>query len=109
MNKQEKLAEIDRQFTQNKEAIRHPADLINILKNFTFTFEELKDDLLFPEDLPYGRNVIFRSDNFEAILMNWKPCQGSYIHDHGNSFGVVYVITDGGNNVAYGPDYKPFL
>lgn len=106
MNKLEKLAEIDRLFSQNKRTINHPSDLINILKNFNFSLEELQDDLLYPEDLPYGRNVIFRSDNFEAILMNWKPRQSSYIHDHGNSFGVVYVITDGGNNVAYDVDYS---
>lgn len=105
MTKIEKLTAIDKLFTENKNNIQQPADLIPILKDFIFSMDELKGDLLYPEDLPYGRNVIFRSENFEAILMNWKPKQSSYIHDHGNSFGVVYVLTDGGNNVAYDSDY----
>lgn len=106
MNKHDKFLEIDKRFSEQKEKIIHPAAFISILKNFQFTLDELREELLYPEDLPYGRNVIFHSENFEAILMNWKPGKSSYIHNHGNSFGVVYVLTDGGNNVAYDTHYN---
>lgn len=106
MTKKEKFEKINEEFTAAKASINGPADFIPILKKIIFTMDELREDLLYPENLPYGRNVIFRSENFEAILMNWKPGQSSYIHDHGNSFGVVYVLTDGGNNVAYDENYN---
>ncbi len=79
---------------------------MEIVKNFTFTYDEFKDDLSYPEDLPYGRTVVFTSINFEVVLMNWKPGEESSIHHHLNSFGVVYPLTDGGYNYNVGPDYK---
>ncbi|NVO03673.1 MAG: cysteine dioxygenase family protein, partial [Bacteroidetes bacterium] len=42
--------------------------------------------------------------NFEAILMNWKPQKGSNIHNHGDSFGSVYVLSGDVKNVAYDCD-----
>lgn len=106
MTRNEKFNEIDRLFKEQISEMNTPAGFQNILEKFSFEMEEYTADLLYPEELPYGRNVIFRSENFEIILMNWKPGKCSYIHDHGNSYGVVYVLTDGGNNVAYDADYK---
>ncbi len=42
-------------------------------------------------DDSYARNVLYRDDNFEAICLCWKPGQGTPVHNHGRSFGVVYV------------------
>ena len=39
----------------------------------------------------YARNVLYRDDSFEAICLCWKPGQGTPVHNHGESFGVVYV------------------
>jgi cysteine dioxygenase len=40
----------------------------------------------------YARNVLYRDDAFEAICLCWKPGQGTPVHDHGRSFGVVCVF-----------------
>jgi cysteine dioxygenase len=40
----------------------------------------------------YARNVLYRDDKFEAICLCWEPGQGTAIHNHGGSFGVVYVF-----------------
>lgn len=39
----------------------------------------------------YARNVLHRDDNFEAICLCWQPGQGTPVHNHGRSFGVVAV------------------
>lgn len=40
----------------------------------------------------YSRNVLYRDDKFEAICLCWEPGQGTAIHNHGGSYGVVYVF-----------------
>jgi cysteine dioxygenase len=42
--------------------------------------------------LSYGRNVVFRSDRFEAIVIHLPPGTETPIHDHGNSIGCVRVV-----------------
>jgi cysteine dioxygenase len=39
----------------------------------------------------YARNVMYRDERFEAICLCWEPGQGTAIHNHGESYGVVYV------------------
>lgn len=39
----------------------------------------------------YSRNVLHRDDNFEAICICWQPGQGTPVHNHGRSFGVISV------------------
>jgi cysteine dioxygenase len=96
-----KIQSIDLLVTASKPSVKGPADLKAILQQFRFDHEELQEHLLFPEDLPYGRKCIFRSENFEVIVMNWKPRQQSNIHNHGNSFGCVYSISGNADNVLY--------
>lgn len=40
----------------------------------------------------YARNVLFRDEKFEAICLCWEPGQYTAVHNHGGSFGVVYVF-----------------
>lgn len=40
----------------------------------------------------YARNVLYRDDCFEAICLCWEPGQGTPVHNHGRSYGVVYVF-----------------
>lgn len=40
----------------------------------------------------YARNVLYRDDKFEAICLCWEPGQGTAVHNHGGSYGVVYVF-----------------
>lgn len=37
----------------------------------------------------YARNVLYRDSTFEAICLCWLPGQGTPVHNHGRSFGVV--------------------
>lgn len=101
-----KIEELDRIFSEQKESIKGPVELKNILKDFSFSLEELKPHLLYPEDQPYGRKCIFSSSHFEVIVMNWKPGELSNIHDHGQSFGCVYSISGKASNILYDENMK---
>jgi cysteine dioxygenase len=37
---------------------------------------------LFFEDAAYTRNLVFKNESFEALLLCWKPGQTTMIHDH---------------------------
>lgn len=101
MKFKEKVAQIEQLFNAAKDKIKGPADFKAILEQFTFDINDVEEHLLFPENLPYGRKCAYRSNNFEIIVMNWKPMQSSNIHDHGNSFGCVYSVTGNANNILY--------
>ncbi len=101
MNFKEKIEKIDQLYTSNINNISGPADFKAILEMFSFSKDELTEHLLYPEDLPYGRKCIYRSGNFEVIVMNWKPRRESNIHDHGDSFGCVYSISGNAKNVLF--------
>ncbi|PYI55817.1 cysteine dioxygenase [Paenibacillus flagellatus] len=45
-----------------------------------------------PDGLPYGRNVLFRTEEAEAIVVHLPGHTETYIHDHGASFGCAQVV-----------------
>jgi cysteine dioxygenase len=101
MTLREKIDQIDRDFTASRKQITGPAPFKSLLGKYSFSQDELREHLLYPEELPYGRKCIFRSENFEVVVMNWKPGKASNIHDHGNSFGCVYSVSGQADNVLY--------
>jgi len=42
----------------------------------------------------YARNTVFENDQFELVLICWRPGQASAIHDHGESH-CLYLVIDG--------------
>jgi cysteine dioxygenase len=65
-----------------------------------------------PKEYPYGRNVIYRDDEVEAVLIHMPGWMHSSVHDHGLSTGSAYVVegqlvntlyrlTDSGKPVPY--------
>jgi cysteine dioxygenase len=40
----------------------------------------------------YARNLVYKCDSFECLVLCWKPGQRSPIHDHANSICAVYTI-----------------
>jgi cysteine dioxygenase len=43
-------------------------------------------------DERYARNLIYKCDSFECLVLCWKPGQRSPIHDHSNSICAVYTL-----------------
>src|SRR5688572_15237438 len=42
-------------------------------------------------DTRYARNLVHKSNDFECLVLCWKPGQRSPIHDHGSSICTVYT------------------
>jgi quercetin dioxygenase-like cupin family protein len=52
----------------------------------------------------YARNLVFRSDNVEILVVCWKPGQGSPIHGHGPSDGLMIILEGEITNTTYTAD-----
>jgi cysteine dioxygenase len=40
----------------------------------------------------YARNIVYRDEMFEILMICWKNGQRSLIHDHGRSLGAVKIL-----------------
>src|SRR4026207_2564493 len=50
----------------------------------------------------YARNLVYKCDSFECLVLCWKPGQRSPIHDHANSICAVYTL----NGLLSADNYK---
>lgn len=64
--------------------------LLNLVERLVIDASLLAPYIQF-KDTGYARNVLFRDEKFEAICLCWQPGQGTAIHNHGRSYGVVVV------------------
>src|SRR2546422_2806477 len=67
----------------------------------------------------YARNLVYKTPDFECLVLCWRPGQRSPIHDHGESICTVYTVsgtlsadnyrkTETGHIRAdYSEDFKP--
>ena len=67
----------------------------------------------------YARNLVYKTEDFECLVLCWRPGQRSPIHDHGNSICTVYTVSGtlfadnyrktatGHIRVDYSEDFKP--
>lgn len=66
-------------------------DICGWLAEAEITNEEIAPFRTFSEE-SYTRNLIFRNDFAEILVLGWMPEQESLIHDHDGSHGVVRVF-----------------
>lgn len=77
-------------FSELKEIPSLP-DICGWLADAEFTNEEFEPFRVFSEE-KYTRNLVFRNDFAEVLVLGWIPAQESLIHDHDGSHGVVRVF-----------------
>lgn len=56
-----------------------------------------------PDQLPYGRNVIYSTDHLELIVINLPPMRRTAIHDHGQSNCCAIIVEGTMTNTTYDP------
>jgi len=54
--------------------------------------KQAPDYITEPQHFSYGREVLFKNDELEAILIHMPAGEQTFIHDHGDSIGCVYVV-----------------
>jgi cysteine dioxygenase len=69
-----------------------PLALRDAVRRWEFSAADLVPYLPPPSVYPYGRRVLFRSDCFEVLVMNWLPGRECAPHDHGQSWGWFFVL-----------------
>lgn len=53
------------------------------------------------KDSHYSRHLVFRSGNVEILVVCWRPGQGSPIHGHGPSDGLMIILEGEITNTTY--------
>lgn len=91
-------------------------ELKEALSEFGCSSDQIKPFVPEPELLPYGRSVLFRSQDVEAIIVHLPAGCSTYIHDHGNSaccarlvegvmLNTVFTANESGE-AAYAAQYR---
>ena len=66
--------------SQTKESLRGPA-VDDYLRDHRFGEDDFLPFIYFREDT-YGRNLVFKTDNSELLVLTWLPHHRTAIHDH---------------------------
>jgi cysteine dioxygenase len=106
------------------EELKHTArdmrlpDLRRFISNLKPEPSEIKPYIQF-SDARYSRNLVYKTPDFECLVLCWKPGQRSPIHDHGESICAVYTaegilsadnyrkMAAGHIRADYSEDFKP--
>ena len=93
-------------------------DLRRFISNLKVERCEIEPHILFTEER-YARNLVYKCDDFECLVLCWRPGQRSPIHDHANSICTVYTVdgllssdnyrktASGHIRADYSEDFKP--
>lgn len=65
-------------------------DLRKLIFGFKPQPEEIQPYIHFAED-HYSRNLVYKTPDFEALVLCWRAGQRSPLHDHAKSICAVYV------------------
>src|SRR5881296_2520188 len=97
--------------------IRLP-ELRRLISNLKPEPAEIEPYILFTENR-YARNLVYKCEDFECLVLCWRPGQRSPIHDHANSICAVYTVdgvlssdnyrktANGHIRADYSEDFKP--
>jgi cysteine dioxygenase len=93
-------------------------DLRRFISNLKPRRSEIEPYIHFTE-ARYARNLVFKCQDFECLVLCWRPGQRSPIHDHANSICAVYTLdgllsadnyrktANGHVRADYSEDFKP--
>ena len=83
-----------------------PHQVANLLSKADITSENLRPLLHFRDDR-YTRNLVYRSDTFDVIVLCWPPGTSTPVHDHGEQWGWVRVLEGALEEVRYSDEGQP--
>ena len=106
------------------EELKHKAremklpDLRRFISNLKPDSAEIERYIHFTDNR-YARNLVYKTTEFECLVLCWRPGQRSPIHDHGTSICTVYTLegtlsadnyiktANGHIRADYSEDFKP--
>ncbi|MDD9267704.1 cysteine dioxygenase [Paenibacillus sp. GCM10023248] len=78
------------------------------LRSLETSFHEIASYKTEPNQLPYGRNVIYRNDDVEVIVIHIPAFSATAIHNHGTSVGAAYLAQGTIVNSKFSLDYAGY-
>ncbi|GIP31605.1 cysteine dioxygenase family protein [Paenibacillus sp. J2TS4] len=81
-------------------------ELGKALRRLNCTAKQVSSYVTEPRELPYGRRVIHRTEEVEAIVVHLPAGRSTFIHDHGESVGCGYVVQGTMINTIYTPNER---
>lgn len=69
-----------------------PSEIKEVLSRLPLSADAFASCMPSSDGLPYGREVLFRTNDVEIVLIYLPPGHESAPHDHGSSFGWEYVL-----------------
>ncbi|PEP89775.1 cysteine dioxygenase [Bacillus toyonensis] len=76
-------------------------NLIQAIQSLNITLHRLSPFITSPVNLDYGRNVIFKSEFVEIIVLNFPSKAKTFVHDHGISLGCILIVDGTLQNITY--------
>ncbi|MGD8192721.1 cysteine dioxygenase [Brevibacillus ginsengisoli] len=67
-------------------------ELQNRLQALQISKEEIEPYIMEPDQLPYGRNVIYQTPELEVVIINLPGLISSLPHDHGDSLACEVIV-----------------
>ncbi len=67
-------------------------EIISWLQQLPITAADLRPYISFKAGT-YARHRVFRNEQFELLVLCWRPGQRTPIHDHNGSYGVIRVCS----------------
>ncbi|NLA25396.1 MAG: hypothetical protein GX879_10570 [Bacteroidales bacterium] len=75
--------------------------LRSILRDVETPIDEFELPELAPEGIPYSRRILYRDEQFEVSIIRWKAAAETAIHDYGDSYGIIRVLSGNLNFQVY--------
>ena len=77
---------------ENEAAMMSPAKMHDILARLSVCSDDIDDHKRFSEQR-YARNLVYKSTQFEIMVMCWNSGQRSSIHDQAGSLGGLKILS----------------
>jgi cysteine dioxygenase len=96
----------------------HLPDLRRLISKLKPDRSEIEPYIHFTDER-YARNLVYKCENFECLVLCWRPGHRSPIHDHASSICTVYTVdgvlsadnyrmtATGHIRADYSEDFKP--
>jgi cysteine dioxygenase len=76
-------------------------NLAKIVRSLNLNTNQIVPYITQPENLEYGRNVIYKNEEIEIIVIYLPAMAKTLVHDHGTSIGCIAVVKGNLLNVVY--------
>lgn len=84
------------------DSLKNPSknEMKEALVNINITLDNIEPSLQSPEDKPYYRKLLYKSEEVELLVMKWSDLECAP-HDHGHSQGWIQVLNGTSVNSVY--------